>query len=368
MFVLASRDRKSHFKLIWATGAILFALHVLAFWFYAQGAPYIVGALACALQGLAAACLYASVRRFLDDGYQPLRSVLFLIIPYLLIVPPIFLAGYDGVALVIQNFVTASLLLAAGASYLRKLGDAPIALGTLSALYAAAGISFALCGLVLLFDGQWSIGYAPQNWAETVNVVVSVLAISGVGALTLSVDQTLLAKLSIETAMRDPLTELLNRRGIAALLSHQLRANDAVALFDLDHFKRINDTYGHAVGDRVICAFADTLREQGRTGDAKARYGGEEFALVMSRVTSAQALSVVRRVAEAFSMLEMAADDGTTFQCTVSAGIAFGVADGSTLEDVVARADQALYAAKRAGRNRVEIVAPTNQIGLRLVG
>lgn len=141
-----------------------------------------------------------------------------------------------------------------------------------------------------------------------------------------------------------------------------------MALFDLDHFKRINDTYGHAVGDRVICAFADTLREQGRTGDAKARYGGEEFALVMSGVTSAQALSVVRRVAEAFSMLEMAADDGTTFQCTVSAGIAFGVADGSTLEDVVARADQALYAAKRAGRNRVEIVAPTNQIGLRLVG
>src|SRR5690606_33116320 len=201
------------------------------------------------------------------------RSSLSGIMPPLPMVPPAVLAGYDGVALVIQNFVAASLLLAAGASYLRTLGDAPVALGTLSALYAAAGISFSLCGLVLLFDGQWSIGYAPQNWAETVNVVVSVLAISGVGALTLSVDQTLLAKLSIETAMRDPLSSLLNRRGSAALLYHQFRAKNAVAVFDLYHFKRINDTYGHAVGDRVICAFADTLREQGRTGDAKARYG-----------------------------------------------------------------------------------------------
>jgi diguanylate cyclase (GGDEF)-like protein len=368
MVVLTSRDRKSHFKLIWATGATLFVFHVLTYWFYAHGAPYGVGVLSCALQGVAAAFLYASVRRFMDDRYRPLRSVLLVIVPYLLVVPTVFLAGYDGIALVLQNFVTAGLLIAAGAVYLRNLSEAPVALGTLSALYLLTGLSFALCGVVLLIDGQWSIGYPPQNWAETLNAAVSVLAISGVGALTLSVDQTLLAKLSLQTAMRDPLTELLNRRGIAALLPEPLREGDAVALFDLDYFKQINDRYGHAVGDRVICAFADTLREQGRTTDAKVRHGGEEFALVMARVSPAQALSIARRVGEAFSLLEMVSDEGEQFRCTVSAGVAFGGRGGSPIDEVITRADQALYSAKRAGRNRVEIFPGADPVGLRLVG
>jgi len=366
MFALASADRNSRFKYYWALGAALLVCHVFAYWFYARGAPIGVGVLACALQPVGAAFIYASVRQFMANEERPMRLVLRISIPYLLIVPPIFAAGYDGVALVLQNALTASMLLGGGIVYLRHSHEARLALGTLSGLYFLAGASFALCGLVILAAGQWQIGYPPQNWAEELNVVISVLCISGAGALTLSIDQTRMAKASMQTAMKDPLTGLLNRRGLAELRTDLLRSDDAVVVFDLDHFKQINDRYGHAVGDRVICAFADTLREQGRTTDAKARLGGEEYAMVMTRVSHQRARLIAQRVAEAFAATEIVPDDGASFRCTVSGGIAFGTAEGVDIEDVIDRADKALYAAKRGGRERVESEAPNAAPGLRL--
>lgn len=366
MFALASADRQSHFKISWAAGAALLVCHVFAYWFYAHGASIWVGVLACALQPVGAAFIYASVRQFMEGETRPMRLVSRVSLPYLAIVPAIFAAGYDGIALVLQNAVTASMLIGGGIVYFRHRHEALLAVGTLSGLYLLAGISFALCGIVLLANAEWSIGYPPQNWAEELNVVVSVLCISGAGALTLSVDQTRLAKASLQTAMKDPLTGLLNRRGLAELRADCLGANDAVVVFDLDHFKQINDRYGHAVGDRVICAFADVLREQGRTTDAKARLGGEEYAMVMTRVTPQQARTIAERVAEAFAATQIVPDEGEPFRCTVSGGIAFGTAKGAGVETVIARADKALYAAKRDGRARVKSEKPDNRPGLRL--
>lgn len=360
-------DRSSYFKVNWSIGVGFLIVHVFAYWFYARGAHYSVGVLACALQPVGAAFLYASVRQFTEEGFKPLRPVLRMSIPYLLIVPPIFAIGYDGVALVVQNAMTSTLLILGGVAYLRQWREAPLAMGGLSGLYIIAGASFALCGLVILFEGQWSIGYPPQNWAEEVNVVISVLALSGAGALTLSVDQSRLASRNQLSAMSDPLTGLLNRRGLAAVRSGAVRANEAVALFDLDHFKQVNDRYGHVVGDRVICAFADILRKHGRSNDAKARLGGEEFVIVMARVSPQQARNVCERVIAAFSAVDIVSDAGETFRCTASAGLAFGTFEGAEMVDVMTRADHALYAAKRAGRNRVETAPEVNR-GLRLVG
>lgn len=363
MFALASADRSSRFKYYWALGAALLVCHVFAYWFYARGASASVGVLACALQPVGAAFLYASVRQFMRPDERPLRVVLLVSIPYLLTVPAIFALGYDGLALVLQNALTASLLLGGGIVYLRHSQEARLALGTLSGLYFLAGASFAACGIVLLADGQWQIGYPPQNWAEEVNVVVSVLCISGAGALTLSIDQTRMAKVSMQTAMKDPLTGLLNRRGLAELRTDLLRSDDAVVVFDLDHFKQINDRYGHAIGDRVICAFADTLREQGRSTDAKARLGGEEYAMVMTGVSQQRARSIAQRVADSFTATEIVPDEGAPFTCTVSGGIAFGTAAGADVMEVIDRADKALYVAKRSGRGRVESETPNGTRG-----
>lgn len=368
MVALKAPDSSGNFKVSWALGVGLLVLHVLAYWFFSNGASIIIGALACALQPVAAIVLYACGRQFVDNKFRMLPIASAVSIPYLLVAPPLFAAGYDGVALVLQNAVTGTMLIMGGRAYLKLWREAPLAIGGLSALYMIAGASFLLCGLVILASGQWSIGYPPHNWAEELNVIISILALSAAGALTLSIDQIRFAKKSQLSAMSDPLTGLLNRRGLAAIRSAPLRADEAVVLFDLDHFKQINDRYGHAVGDRVICAFADTLREHGRTTDAKARLGGEEFAMVMARVTPKQARAIARRVTEAFAAVERASDGGEPFRCTVSAGVAFGREQGLAMDVVMARADQALYAAKQAGRNRVGVEPPSGRPSLRLAG
>ncbi|MBX3580977.1 MAG: GGDEF domain-containing protein [Rhizobiaceae bacterium] len=355
-------DRHAYYKMGWAAGVGFLILHVFAYWFYAQGGLVAAGVLACAFQPVGAAFLYASVRQYFDEKYRLLRTVLAVSIPYLLIVPPIFAVGYDGIALVLQNALTATLLFLGGVTYFRRWKDSPFAIGSLAFLYSITAISFALCGVLVLVAGQWTIGYPPQNWAEELNTVVSILSLTGAGAITLSVDQMRLARRNQLSAMSDPLTGLLNRRGLASAAADVLREDEAIILFDLDHFKRINDRHGHAVGDEVIRSFADTLRAHGRQGDPKARLGGEEFAMVMSGVSLQEARGIAERILVAFAGVSIATSDAEPLCCTVSAGIAFGQAKGIPIDHVMARTDSALYSAKRAGRNRVETVE------LRLVG
>ncbi|MEW9805256.1 diguanylate cyclase [Mesorhizobium sp. ZMM04-5] len=352
MLSMWSTDRGAY-KIGWAVGVGFLILHVFAYWFYARGGYLAAGVMACALQPIGVAYIYASVRKFFDAGFKVTKLVLSVAVPYLLIAPPLFAAGYDGVALVLQNALTATLLVLGGICYFRRWKDSPFALGSLTGLYLLSGASFALCGLVILAAGQWSIGYPPQNWAEKLNVFIAILSLAGGGAMTLSVDQTRLAKRSQLSAMSDPLSGLLNRRGLASARSDRLFENEAVVLFDLDHFKQVNDRFGHAVGDQVIRDFADAMRGHGRLTDPKARLGGEEFAIVMTDVSPQEARSIAERVLSAFAAREMISSTGERFRCTASAGIAFGAATGAPIDHVMARADNALYAAKRAGRNRV---------------
>jgi diguanylate cyclase (GGDEF)-like protein len=354
MLALWSSDRAARFQVGWSVGVGFMIFHVFAYWFYARGGYVSAGVLSNALQPIGAACLYASVRQFFNSAFKPLRLVLLVSVPYLLIGPPMFAAGYDGVALVLQNAMTSTLLILGGITFLFRWKEAPFAIGSLAFLYLVTGVSFALCGIVLLASGQWSIGYPPQNWAEELNTVVSILALTGAGAMTLSVHQLRLAKRNQLSAMSDPLSGLLNRRGLACARSETLLDNEAVVLFDLDHFKQINDRYGHAMGDKVIRRFADTLRDHGRSPDPKARLGGEEFAIIMAGVSPQEARSMAERILATFAADNSMSSTGERIRCTASAGIAFGAADGTPIDRVMARADNALYSAKRAGRNRVE--------------
>lgn len=357
-----SADRKAHYKVGWSIGVGFFIAHVFAYWVFARHGHLSAGVLACALQPIGAVYIYASVRQYFDEKTNPLKLVLMVGLPYLLVAPPLFAAGYDGVALVIQNAVTATTLALGGVAYMRRWNDAPFAMGSLAFLYLVTAFSFALCGLVVLASGQWSIGYPPQNWAEQLNVVVSILALTGAGAMTLSVDQIRLARRSEISAMNDPLSGLLNRRGLAAARSGALHEDEAVILFDLDRFKQVNDRYGHASGDEAIRNFADTLRGHGRSGDLRVRLGGEEFAMILKGVSRKEARVIAERILSAFAAVETVTHEGQRFRCTASAGIAFGVAGGVPMDHVMQRADNALFSAKRAGRNRVE------SIDLRLVG
>lgn len=157
----------------------------------------------------------------------------------------------------------------------------------------------------------------------------------------------------------DGLTGLANQRGLQGRLHEELRRAQrygnilSVAMVDLDLFKQINDTYGHLVGDEVLREFGWFLREQVRETDFVARYGGEEFVLLLPETSPAGALSVLRRLREEMANRRFGAPNAS-LEVTFSAGIASYPAEGArTPEDVLRRADEALYRAKRGGRNRI---------------
>ena len=155
----------------------------------------------------------------------------------------------------------------------------------------------------------------------------------------------------LEESLRDELTGLGNRRYANRVMA-RLQPGDAVAMIDLDHFKELNDTLGHAAGDELLRAFAAELVRSLREGDAAARLGGDEFLLVLRRVGE-HAEATLNRLADQWK--------ATGSAVTFSAGVtAF---DGDDLDrSPLERADEALYAAKRAGRSRVERASATADV------
>ena len=159
-------------------------------------------------------------------------------------------------------------------------------------------------------------------------------------------------------ATHDHLTGLWNRRMILNALDPEVnrasRGNQAiaVALADIDHFKRINDTHGHSAGDEVLKGVADRMRSALRSYDAIGRYGGEEFLLVLPNCESTAAVDVVERARSAVTAKPLEAGE-TALDVTISAGVAWatGKVEAAAL---IQAADEALYRAKEAGRNRVE--------------
>jgi diguanylate cyclase (GGDEF)-like protein len=162
-----------------------------------------------------------------------------------------------------------------------------------------------------------------------------------------------------EQAATDGLTGLLNHRGSQERLRHEVeRANAAegtvsVVVLDLDHFKLINDSYGHAEGDRALAAAAKTLRESVRDADAVGRLGGEEFMLVLPGVGGAGAAEAAERARTALGNVRV---HGRPLQC--SAGVATCPDDAIEAAELLERADAALYAAKHAGRGQTRRYAP----------
>ena len=155
-------------------------------------------------------------------------------------------------------------------------------------------------------------------------------------------------------ATYDTLTGVLTRKAVLACAQDEVvrsvRYGHGMALmmFDIDHFKAVNDTHGHLAGDRVLQKFARTIAAQLRETDRFGRFGGEEFVVVLPETALDEALQLAQRVRQAVQ-----ADAGPP-PITVSIGVTPWQGEGDTVDAMLARADQALYAAKRAGRNRVQ--------------
>lgn len=162
-----------------------------------------------------------------------------------------------------------------------------------------------------------------------------------------------------EQAQRDPLTGLANRRYFLEMgHMEQARASRyghpmSALMLDLDHFKQVNDTYGHKMGDEVLQKLSELLIANKREPDIAARWGGEEFVLLLPNTDSAAAVQIAERLRDAIAQSAVRTDAGETIRFTTSVGVAQLGGEATTLEHLLEQADRALYEAKRTGRNKV---------------
>lgn len=208
-----------------------------------------------------------------------------------------------------------------------------------------------------------------QNWPSLFAFVVFTAAIGVSSAYTnrkqleqierqhvqLLKSEALLRDLSV----RDSLTGLYNRRYMEESFDRELdRARRketplAVIMIDVDHFKALNDTYGHVTGDSTLKFIADFLLGSIRSSDIACRYGGDEFILILPECSRKEAAERAESMRTTFSSAEVRLPEQTISKLTLSFGVSALPQDGSTREELIASADAALYAAKQAGRNRV---------------
>jgi diguanylate cyclase (GGDEF)-like protein len=223
-------------------------------------------------------------------------------------------------------------------------------------------------GVPLLFDGE-RVGVLcvgdtrPRDFgAEEMDSLVDLAAMANheLQVAALSESQIALAMSNEELELKariDVLTHLWNRRAILELLDAELAQPEpssiAVLMIDVDYFKAINDTRGHAAGDQVLRIVAERLRAGARAMDAVGRYGGEEFLMLLSGVDEAEAVQIGERVREQVASTAIQFDQhGIPVTCSIGIALGAGSYDADTL---LRQADDALYRAKAAGRNCVEL-------------
>lgn len=212
------------------------------------------------------------------------------------------------------------------------------------------GISFTVCGK--LFEEEIEAGLA-----GVFNRGMAILVLCAFGFLLWRI--TSVERVLFRLSTSDPLTGALNRRHFMALVGRELKraerygARFSLLMLDIDHFKRINDTYGHQIGDEAIKKMAETCNAHLRPTDMLCRYGGEEFLIALTHTEETGALIAAERIREAVAKVEIPADRQTV-RFTVSIGVT-SFASGARIEQLIDCADQALYAAKTGGRNQVRV-------------
>ncbi|MER8462846.1 GGDEF domain-containing protein [Mesorhizobium sp. M1396] len=344
--------RSEKFLLTWAASVLLVVGDVFAYKAYIDQPGPMLGVATLTLLLFGFSTMLGAAHQF-TTGRSPLpRIALGANISLAVALPPMAL-GYDGLGFMLENSFAALLLFATALEYWKGRVESPAPIIGLAALYSITAVSFVLCAMVLASDGKLVLGHAPSNWAEDLSLVIVIACMTGIGALSLALNQGRLAHYHRRNALTDPLTGLLNRRALFDMHGDApVGAFTAVVVFDLDGFKAINDEFGHAAGDEVLRVFARDLAGNLRPADVAARMGGEEFALVLKRTLPETVEATAEAIRAVFAARRIETETGSLI-CTVSAGFAFGTKEGLSFDKVLSAADKALYAAKRGGRNRV---------------
>lgn len=260
--------------------------------------------------------------------------------------------GWLGLAVVLFNIAVAVPLVLSAGEFWGASNDMRSSTRAIAGLFFFTALSFLASAISRMLSGEW-IAYPPADtFIETVNAIMSLIGISGIGALTLMLHFARAAHQQQTEANTDALTGVLNRRALFERFAESdIIPGLPVLLFDLDHFKTINDHLGHAEGDRTLQKFGEILLGGAHASDVVARIGGEEFCMVLPGRSAHAARARAEEIRTAFSALAIPSGRHNAI-ATVSVGVATCGSD-ETLVSALGRADAALYKAKSEGRNKV---------------
>ncbi len=298
--------------------------------------------------------IHASIRVFLrKTNLWP--SVILAASTIVLSITPYFI-GLMGLGGIIINVTTALILALCAFEYFAARTDSRLTVLTVGSLYLLIAVSYLTTAGLLVMEGEWILYPVEDRWYDSANAIITLLGITGIGALTVTLQFSRASKSDLKAARTDPLTGVFNRRALFERFDAETAIpGQAVLVFDLDHFKQVNDRLGHAGGDSVLRGFGEILQQHFGDDAMIARIGGEEFCVVVDEHNSRQAGEMAEDLRLGFASLNLPGGrDGSA--ATVSIGLATAGPDES-FESVLSRADAALYKAKRGGRNTVRMAS-----------
>ena len=346
----------------WGFAHMIRAASVVLFGMYGSAPDLITIDLANALLFTAFAVTWTGARVFDGRPVEPVYLVTGAVLWLLICRLPVLSNAIDLRALIASGIITAYTWLTAYEFWRGRSEQLVSRWPAIFMLFASGALFLLRTPLVKLLP------WTPGNTDLFGSVWLTVLSFEAL-LFTISIAFILLAMAKERTELRhrtaamvDPLTGIANRRAFladAGALAKRYSGNpkpSSMLLIDLDNFKSINDTFGHALGDRVLEIFTASTREALRGSDLFGRLGGEEFAALLYDTNSETALVVAERIRESFAAATSEVD-GNVVGATVSIGIAH--CEGAVLEvpELLAQADRALYFAKERGRNRVEVAS-----------
>jgi len=296
----------------------------------------------------------------LKDGRPLLYNLLRVLAALGVVVSVVGIAGWDDIAFSLSHYLGLILpVCVVIASIARLLQGFPSALYFLIAwsTLAAGGFVFSLMGLKLLPLNFWTVN--GMAIGMTTEAVLLSMALAD-RFRRLEAEKKSLEKIQAhyrELSLTDALTGLHNKRflmnelNLAVAGARETGSPLSLILLDIDNFKSINDSFGHAIGDEILAALAHAMRSCTRESDSSCRFGGDELVIIMPGIADEYALKVAERIRTRFASENLRVINGVDMQATVSLGIA-SLNGKETAESLMVRADEAMYEAKRLGKNR----------------
>ncbi len=346
----------------WGFAYLIRLVSICLFGMYGEVPDVVSIDLANALLFTAFAATWTGARVFDSRPVEPVYLVTGAVLWLLICRLPILADNLDARALIASGIITAYTWLTAY-EFWRGRSEALVSRWPAIFMFFAHGALYILRTplIAMLPSAATNDTLFASVWMTVLSTEFSLLTISSAFILlAMAKERTELRHRT--AAMVDPLTGIANRRSFmqdAALMAKQHIADPrptAVLLIDLDHFKSINDRFGHALGDRVLEIFTDAARKSTRGSDLIGRLGGEEFAAMLIDTNRDKAVEVAERIRESFAQMAQEVD-GRAVCATVSIGLVHTEAPALDLPELLAQADQALYCAKERGRNRVEVAS-----------